>query len=122
MAQSKFCLYVDVTGSVNRVAFTDESCSAIIRGGVNGYFDCTPLSSTLSLWTHESGKIERLAENLTGTRLWATAYGPTDIIVGPIVLTGGNTPDGEVDGLTDTQIEEITGVASAALREILLKN
>lgn len=109
---SKYCIYIEAD-IVKRVEFTDQSIGAIIGSGVKGLFQYTALSPNLSLWTNEEGKLHNLPVNRAGTLLWEKVYGTTDIIVGPIVLTGGNTEEGEIDGLTERQIKDLTTLVSS---------
>ena len=66
-----------------------------LNNGVQGWIESVSLMNGLTMWVNEEGKLLGLDVNPIATRLWEKMYGPTDIIVGPAVLTAGTDEDGE---------------------------
>ena len=91
---------------INSYDFIKES----IGGGT---FDCIALPSLgIDIWIDDDGKlVENPKINLLGTALWMKEYGPTDIIVGNIVITGGVDDDGNTIGMTEEKGKEMIALA-----------
>ena len=104
-------LWIDVYGLAQVVVFDDSNCGEIIKKHVNGSFQFISLGDKLSLWVAEDGKLQNYYSNLTGTELWKRCYGDADTIVGNIFLTGGVDEDGDMMGLDQNQIDELTMLA-----------
>ena len=80
----------------------------LIREAVGGWIECVHIAPYgVDVWLNAEGKLINLPYNLVGQRLWVSAYGATDVIVGDIVVTGGADEDGETLGLTDEQLNDI---------------
>ena len=87
---------------------TDEFVSyATLSRAVGGLIEAVSLPNGLTLWVNEEGKNDGLAPNVLATRLFVSAFGAVDVIVGNAIVTGGADEDGETLGLTDEQVTEL---------------
>ena len=87
---------------------TDEFVSyATLSRAVGGMIEAVTLPNGLTLWVNEEGKMDGLAPNVYATRLFVSAFGAVDVIVGNAIVTGGADDDGETLGLTDEQVAEL---------------
>lgn len=87
------------------VAFADTET---IRDAVGGYIEAVYSGARMSLWCNEEGKLTGLAVNPAATALWwlvRPAMIRHDILVGPVLVAGGATAEGETLGLDDHQCE-----------------
>lgn len=101
---------IKVDGVVELHDVSAEAEGDFLREAVGGWFQCVPLRAELEdyyLWCHDEGKIIGLPMNVTATGLWAISYGPSDIIHGNIVITGGIDEEGDTVGLTDAQVAKL---------------
>lgn len=62
----------------------------------------------LYFWLDEEGKLERRPINPRATALAHALGWSADLLVGPVVLTGGADPEGNTLGLTNTQYQALT--------------
>lgn len=104
-------LIIPVDGKPREVAFDRGASYEVLRNAVGGYIECVALSDTLDMWVNEDGKLISLPINSTATFLWTLVYGPTDVIVGDVIFTGGVDDEGETLGLSDDQIERLLAFA-----------
>jgi hypothetical protein len=76
---------------------------------VQGYFECIPLDQTgLSMWLNDEGKLNGMSWNPRGQLAWDAAFGQgTDTIWGPVVFTGGASPEGYTLGLSVAQFARL---------------
>lgn len=81
---------------------------ATLSSAVGGYIEAVALPSGMTLWVNEDGKNLGLPVNEYATRLFVSAYGATDIIVGNAIVTGGVDDEGNDLGLTDEEIDALT--------------
>ena len=87
---------------------TNEFVSyATLSRAVGGMIEAVTLPNGLTLWVNEEGKMDGLAPNVYATRLFVSAFGAVDVIVGNAIVTGGADDDGETLGLTDEQVAEL---------------
>ena len=87
---------------------TDEFVSyATLSRAVGGMIEAVTLPSGLTLWVNEEGKLDGLPVNEYATRLFVSAFGAVDVIVGNAIITGGADDEGETLGLTDAQVAEL---------------
>jgi hypothetical protein len=109
-----YIINTDGTGGV--VEFDHAGASySIMQNAVGGYFECVSLSDDLDMWVNEEGKLLGLPTNEIGTRMWRAAFGPTDIIVGNIIFTGGADDNGDTLGLSDRHVDRLDEVRLAYL-------
>ena len=111
-----YIINTDGTGGV--VEFERGESYSILSGAVGGYIECVSLSRDLDMWVNEEGKLAGLPINDVGTRMWMTAFGPTDVIVGDIIFTGGVDDEGETLGLSERSIERLDEVRLSYLTAI----
>ncbi len=87
---------------------TNEFVSyATLSRAVGGLIEAVSLPNGLTLWVNEEGKNDGLAPNVLATRLFISAFGAVDVIVGNAIITGGADDEGETLGLTDAQVAEL---------------
>jgi Domain of unknown function (DUF3846) len=97
---------ITTEGEKSVVEFDNDSCYEMLKNAVGGLIECVPLrASGFEMWVNEEGKLMNLPQNGVGTALWNDNYGPSDVTVGNIVLTGGTDSKGNTLGLTDEQLE-----------------
>lgn len=80
---------------------------ATLSRAVGGFIEAVNLPNGLTLWVNEEGKLDGLPVNEYATRLFVSAFGAVDVIVGNAIVTGGADDDGETLGLTDKQIADL---------------
>lgn len=82
-----------------------------LSGAVGGLIQAVDLREDLVLWCNEEGKlINSMQPNLIATHMWAKSFGPTDLIMGDVVFTGGTDEEGDSLALSPawvTQLEEL---------------
>ena len=101
---------IKVDGAVELHEVSADVESDFLSNAVGGWFQCVPLKSEVNdfyLWCNEEGKLDGLPINPVATGLWIISYGPTDVICGDVVITGGVDDEGETLGLTDEQIAKL---------------
>jgi hypothetical protein len=108
-----YIINTDGTGGV--VEFDKHNSFDTLSGAVGGWIECVALSDDLDMWVNEEGKLVGLPVNVIGTRMWRAAFGPTDVIVGNVIFTGGVDDEGETLGLSERSIERLDEVRLAAL-------
>lgn len=87
---------------------TNEFVSyATLSNAVGGYIEAVSLPNGLTLWVNEEGKLNGLPVNEYATRLFTSAFGAVDIIVGNAIVTGGADDEGETLGLTDKEVADL---------------
>jgi hypothetical protein len=82
----------------------------VLQTAVDGWVQVVDLTSTMSIWVNEEGKLNGLPYNKIATDIFQRRFGAVDVMVGNAVLTGGTDSDGETLGLTDEQVAMIIGV------------
>ena len=101
-------IIIQPDGTYQQVECTREGSYQTIKDAVGGWIEAvTSENGKLTFWCNEEGKLHGLEPNRAATYLWwATApfMKGQDILVGPIVLTGGADPAGETLGLDDDQV------------------
>jgi hypothetical protein len=82
----------------------------VLQTAVDGWVQVVDLTSTMSIWVNEEGKMNGLPYNKIATDIFQRRFGAVDVMVGNAVLTGGTDSEGETLGLTDEQVAVIIGV------------
>lgn len=90
-----------------------ESHLSDLQRYVGGWVQAVDLSPDATLWVNEEGKMNGLPTNICATALWSAVFGPTDVIVGPAVLTGGADDEGELMPLTKSALGRFDGIINA---------
>ena len=88
---------IDTDGTVTVLA---DATYETISDSVGGWIEAAPTDGRIVIWVNEEGKVNRLAFNPLGHRLWAAvdSYGciaDGDWLAGPCVITGPGNADGE---------------------------
>lgn len=82
-----------------------------LRDAVGGLIQPVDLRADLTIWVNEEGKlINGMKPNVIGTHMWDKSFGPTDVIMGDVVFTGGTDEEGDHVALSMVwlaQLEEI---------------
>jgi hypothetical protein len=82
-----------------------------LRDAVGGLIQCVDLRDDLTIWVNEEGKlINGMQPNVIATHMWSKSFGPTDVIMGNAVFTGGTDEEGDNVALSPVwlaQLEEI---------------
>ncbi|WP_394941161.1 DUF3846 domain-containing protein [Psychromicrobium sp. YIM B11713] len=98
---------VDTEQPLRIVEIPESKSLAQLQALVEGYVECIDLQLDITSWLNEEGKITGLQYNPRAQRLYLKTYGPTDILVGPAVLTGGTDDRGYTLGLSDAQLDHV---------------
>jgi hypothetical protein len=83
-----------------------------LSDSVGGLVEHVGLNSQVSLWCNEEGKLQ--AEpllNPVATFFFHQEYGPSDLICGDVVFTGGDDGNGDNESLSVENAEMIKDVA-----------
>jgi hypothetical protein len=113
MEIQKQALVIKTTGEVGVVSFTAETEYEVLKKAVGGYLEIIRFSPSITMWTNEEGKLDRLPVNHRATALWTYYYGATDIIVGDVVITGGTDTDGNCLGLSLADGNKVQTIATS---------
>jgi hypothetical protein len=100
MLTAKRGLWVTATDELETIDFNGDELSTLQRC-VGGYVEIVRLSDSVTLWVNEEGKVIDLMPNRIATRLFRAVFKSYDIIVGDVVLTGGDDKEGNTLGLDD---------------------
>lgn len=96
-----------------------------LRTLVGGWIECAPCGDAeLSFWVNEEGKLNGLPYNELGTALWyltTPSMLGRDIMVGPVVITGGIGPEGETLTLPAGWAAKFASVINFDLPEELIE-
>jgi len=92
----KKAVTIAVNGDIKVVEFDEETEYEVLRKGLeDGYLEAVTLPDGSILWCDEEGKLKGLPLNpiADAVAFQNAAIGRDDVIVGPVVITGG--PDAE---------------------------
>jgi hypothetical protein len=87
----------------------EEGDYTFFSEAVGGYFQRVPLGNyTQNMWVNEEGKLIGLPHNPLAQKLWDKEHGRgTDYVVGTVVITGDDTDEGTVKGLSEEEVENL---------------
>jgi hypothetical protein len=106
-------LIIKTDGTHEVKDFTVGNSYELIREGVGGWIECVALPElNADMWVNEEGKLVGLPFNASGTALWVSHYGLTDIILGDIVITGGADDEGDTIGLTEEALAKVLALVA----------
>lgn len=116
-------LRVTTAGVTQELDLTENSLQ-VLQTGVGGWVQAIDLTTTLTMWCNEEGKLEGLPHNPYAQKLWDLAFGAdTDYIVGDIVLTGAPDEEGRTTAITELDervirkvVAEVSEVVSPGFR------
>jgi hypothetical protein len=66
-----------------------------------------------TMWLDEEGKLRGRDVNIIATDLYEQTYGPYDLIVGDVILTGDEDEDGNLLGFSDEEIAKMADLVLA---------
>jgi hypothetical protein len=84
----------------------------VLQNAVGGWVQAIDINEKVTMWLNEEGKMIGLPRNPIATALWTKTFGPTDIMVGNAVITGGVDEEGETIGLTDEQVQNFQAIVA----------
>lgn len=109
-------IVIQPDGHFESISF-DNSNVAELQGLVGGYIEAVASSDkALTFWVNEEGKLKGLPLNVIATLYLESVlrgFAAHDVLVGPVVLTGGADANGDTLGLTATQQQEATKTLTA---------
>jgi hypothetical protein len=83
-----------------------------LSDSVGGLVEHVGLNSQVSLWCNEEGKLQAdPVINAVATFFFHQEYGPSDLICGDVVFTGGDDGNGDNESLSIENAEMIKDVA-----------
>ena len=105
-------LRITTAGAIQELDLSRDSLT-VLQNGVGGWVQAVDLTTTMTLWCNEEGKLEGLPHNPYAQRLWDTAFGAdTDYIVGDVVLTGAPDDEGYTTALSELDEQVIRKVVA----------
>lgn len=111
---TKYAITATADNKLALIEFDESKSYKTIKEAVGGgCFDCIHLPTfDVDMWIDDEGKlVENPEYNPMGTTLWVIEYGPSDIVVGDIIITGGTDAEGKTLGMTkEKALEVLTGV------------
>jgi len=111
-------LQVTTAGVVTELDLSEDSL-ATLQNGVGGWVQAIDLTTSMTMWCNEEGKLNGLPHNPFAQKLWDVAFGAdTDYIVGDVVFTGTPDEEGYTTGIT-AQDEEVIRNVVAKVTEVI---
>ena len=111
-------LQVTTAGVVTELDLSEDSL-ATLQNGVGGWVQAIDLTTSMTMWCNEEGKLNGLPHNPFAQKLWDVALGAdTDYIVGDVVFTGTPDEEGYTTGIT-AQDEEVIRNVVAKVTEVI---
>lgn len=108
-------LQVTTAGQVKTLDLSEDSL-ATLQAGVGGYIQAIDLTTSMTMWCNEEGKLNGLPHNPFAQKLWDVAFGAdTDYIVGDVVFTGGPDDEGYTTGITAEDEQVIRNVVAKVM-------
>jgi hypothetical protein len=83
-----------------------------LQDAVGGLIQAVDLTTSLTMWCNEEGKLIGLPVNPVATAMWTRYFGETDIIVGNVVFTGGCDEDGNTTSILQEDADKIEKLCS----------
>jgi len=83
-----------------------------LQTAVGGYVQAVDMHG-VTMWLNEEGKLTGLPVNDTATVMWVGQYGPSDIIVGDVVITGPTDEDGDTTSVDLATVEGMAAVLAS---------
>jgi hypothetical protein len=85
---------------------------ATLQESVGGWVECVGFPN-FDMWLNEEGKLIGLPVNRAATKLWESQYGPTDVMMGNVVITGVPDDEGRMTELDTEAALFVQGIANA---------
>ena len=89
-----------------------------LRDAVGGLIQPVDLKPDLTLWCNEEGKLVSLPLNIIASHMWERSFGPTDVILGDCVFTGGTDEEGETIELSHAWVVQLQEFAERVRRQV----
>ena len=83
-----------------------------LQDAVGGLIQAVDLTTSLTMWCNEEGKLIGLPVNPVATAMWTRYFGETDVIVGNVVFTGGCDEDGNTTSILQEDADKIEKLSS----------
>ena len=83
-----------------------------LQDAVGGLIQAVDLTTSLTMWCNEEGKLIGLPVNPVATAMWTRYFGETDVIVGNVVFTGGCDEDGNTTSILQDDADKIEKLCS----------
>ena len=90
-----------------------------LSGAVGGLIQAVDLKPDLILWCNDEGKLMDLPLNIIASHMWEKSFGPTDIIVGDCVFTGGADDEGDTIELSHAWLVQLEEFAARIRRTVM---
>lgn len=97
-------------GSVGKFDLVRGKTLEQLQDGVGGLIEAVNISKQITMWVNEEGKFNGSDHNYLATKIWESAYGKTDSIMGDVVFTGGTNKRGSTLGLSAKSTAKIMGI------------
>jgi hypothetical protein len=105
-------------GELTGMGTTSDEMLTVLQTACGGYVQSVDLTSTLTMWVNDEGKLNGSEWNECATAIWHAIHGATDTIFGTVVFTGGADEEGETKELTDDDWARLAHVAEAYDRAV----
>ncbi len=114
---TKIAAKIDPDGTLTKLTYTTGTEYETLKDAVGGWLESPSiLTNSLShcaMWVNEEGKFDpECKENPVATLI--VGYWGSDIIMGPLVITGGPDGEGDTKSLIDDEYELIEGYVEQA--------
>ena len=111
----KKAIRVTTEGLIQELDISEDSLSTL-QNGVGGWVQAIDLTTSMTMWCNEEGKLEGLPHNPFAQKLWDVAFGAdTDYIVGDVVFTGTPDDEGYTTAVTDMDEQVIRNVVAKVM-------
>lgn len=107
-------LVLKATGEVETL---DDVSLTALQSAVGGWVQAIdlPLSTEVTMWLNEEGKLTGLPHNTTAQKLWDKAFWVgSDFVVGDVVITGTADEEGATLPLGDDMADRIRAILVAS--------
>lgn len=105
-------LRVTTAGVIQTLDLSENSLQ-VLQTGVGGWVQAIDLTTSMTLWCNEEGKLNGLPHNPFAQKLWDVAFGAdTDYIVGDVVFTGTPDEEGYTTGISELDEQVIRNVVA----------
>ena len=104
-------IYITTDNEIALASVDPDNLLKDLQNAVGGWIEAVNLTDNITMWINEEGKLNNLPLNVTATLLYHTVYGPYDLIVGNVILTGGPDDDGNT---TEIDLNELSALGDRA--------
>lgn len=109
---------IRTSGLVEWVEFPEDNSLSTLQDAVGGWVERVPLPPhfqlSLDIWVNEEGLFMGLPYNSSATHLYNHYWQSSDlIIVGDVIVTGKDLPNGDTAGMSDADIVLFTEILNS---------